>query len=482
MDYSDENKETKKQKDMLSRYPPVTTLLIQSIGPFAIQLTSALYGFIQTIWVSKGLGKDGLSAISTASAFDNIGRALGYFVSSAGAAKISALFKANNENEAEQVLCDLIRVAILFACIPACLIPLYKPVFRWFGADSHIVKMAYNYMIPLSTLSFGSLLYLSTMGFLNAEGRSYISGGITILSSIFNQAFLCPLLIVWRPIGIQGVAYASIIAEGSAAFLILILYFCGVFSVKPQFKQLFQRFSSETWSSLRVGLSSLAASISLEIPGIFLRRLIGMACGGDTEKVKNALSGIYILFKFLKVPNSVILGLSHGYLPAASYSYAGSMYKRWYTLSLAAVLISFFWGGFSTILSWVIPDRISLLFINDRSLLEYSVPMLKYGNALGFLSFSRFIIPGLLQSMMMGIRATFLSLSSQLGGMLGFSYLFYLAYKNDPPKIVWSMSLSYALQFIIGSLILWKPVKVIIKEMKEETDEPLKLDLITSEL
>ena len=127
---SEEKTEAQQKKDHLYKYGPFKTLIIQSIGPFAIQVTSALYGIIQTIWISKGVGKNGLSAISTASAFDNIGRALGYFLSSAGAAKISALFKVNDKEVVGQVQCDLIRLALLFTVITTALIPLYKPVFR----------------------------------------------------------------------------------------------------------------------------------------------------------------------------------------------------------------------------------------------------------------------------------------------------------------------------------------------------------------
>ena len=341
--------------------------------------------------------------------------------------------------------------------------------------------MAFDYMIPLSCGSCSSLLYLTASGFLNAEGRSYISGFISVSSSILNLGFLCPLFLLNLKVGIKGVALASMLSEGSAGILILVLYFRGKFTVKPKLSQLLNRFSSETWSALRVGLSSLAQSVSLEIPGILLRKLIGLACGGDTEKVANALSGLYILLRYLKITNAVVLAVSTGYVPAASYSYAGFMYNRWLYLSIYTLLIAIGWGLLTTILSWSVPKQISFIFSKDESLLEYSIPMLKYGNGLGFFSFSRFVIPSILQSLLMGIRATFLSLSSQLAGMLAFSYIMYLAYSRDPPKIVWCMSLSYALGVIVGIFFLWKPVKDILKARKEERVDRIELPTIVNE-
>lgn len=455
-----------KERIRLACHPPLITLLVQSIGPLLVQITCSLYGIVQTIWVSKGIGKEGMSAISAASAFDYIGRSFGFFVSTAGAIKVGSLYGARKESEAGQVLCDLIRCAILFSVFPIALIPVYKLAFKWFGADDEIVKMAYNYMLPLSEFSFTTLLYLGAMGFLNGEGRSFLSGVITMGSSILNMGVLCPLFVYWHPIGIKGAAYATIISEGTSGIAVIILYFCGVFGVKPKFSQLFKKFSCETLSGLYVGLSQLVSNISIEIPGILVRKLIGMACKNSNEDFTNALAGFNVLFRYMQFTNSVILACTMGYMSPSAYAFASFNLDRWVRLTIHVNWISFLWGDITTILSWVIPKQISLIFSKDSGFLEHSRKMLMYGNGLGFFTFSRFVMPGMLQTMMRGLRATLLSFLSQFFGMIAFAFMMYLIYPNDPDKIVWCISLSYAAGFLLGILFLIKPIKQLKLDFK----------------
>ena len=45
----------------LGMKPPLKTLLILSIGPFVSQLTQALFGLIDTMWIEKALGDKGVT-------------------------------------------------------------------------------------------------------------------------------------------------------------------------------------------------------------------------------------------------------------------------------------------------------------------------------------------------------------------------------------------------------------------------------------
>ena len=458
--------ELDKQKNAKEHYrlagrPPLKTVLILSIGPILSQLTGAIYGIVDTIYVSHAIGQDGMTAISAYTAFDNIARAFGFFVSVAGSTKISALFAAGQSDDAGQVLCDLLRVCLF----PAILMPTIKEAVRWFGATEAIVSLGWDYMFPLLLCSVFTCIYTGIGGFLQGEGRSGLFGIVTIVSSIFNMGVFKPLFLYGFKMGIRGSSIATCVSEAIPGISVTLLFFFGKFAVKPKFNQLLQKFSKNTFPALRVGLSQLISNISVSIPGIICRKLIGLSVSNSTD-FNDSLAGFNVLFKWAQVTNSVVIAITMGFLPAASYAYQAKNAKRWFLLAIHSFWIALVWGSISSILTWGIPKQVALLFANHPGYLKWASQMLKYGNGLGFFIFSRFNFPAMLQSMSLGLTSTVLSLTSQLVSLIGFSLILYYTDQHNPIRLCWCYSLSYAFGFVFGSIILIFPMIKLWRESK----------------
>lgn len=96
-------------------------------------------------------------------------------------------------HEAGQVICDLFRCSILSGLfVPGALIPVAKPLGKWFGADDVILKMGVDYLIVLLGGSTIFYLFLMFCGFLQAEGRTFFVSIAQISSFIMNMAIFCP--------------------------------------------------------------------------------------------------------------------------------------------------------------------------------------------------------------------------------------------------------------------------------------------------
>jgi Na+-driven multidrug efflux pump len=107
---------------------PLKTVIGLLVGPFVSQLTQALFGFVETIWVEKATDTRGVSAISTSCNFDTLPRAFGFFVNAAASSEVSALFGGGQSEVVPQVFADLFRLVIVFAfMVPAMLVPIMKP-------------------------------------------------------------------------------------------------------------------------------------------------------------------------------------------------------------------------------------------------------------------------------------------------------------------------------------------------------------------
>ena len=184
------------KNDRLGGSPPLKTILKLMVGPVIVQVTGAMYGIISTMWVSKAIGPLGVSAVFAYTAFDNIGRAFGFFLSVSASTKISQLFGQGKADEAAQVICDLMRVALICgAIVPAILFPAMDPCCRWFGATGEVIELGRSYFTPIAACSFFTCLYVACQGFLQGEGRTLLVGLIAFASLcvsmfIFQTAFL----------------------------------------------------------------------------------------------------------------------------------------------------------------------------------------------------------------------------------------------------------------------------------------------------
>ena len=297
-------------------------------------MSSALFGFVDSIWVSKAIGTKGLAAVSTYTPFDNIGRAFAFFLSVSGSSKISALFGAGKGEETSQVICDLLRVELIFAvCIPCAILPWVKHAAMWFGASKEIADLGFNFIAVTLGCQISTGTFYAIGGFLQGEGRTLLFGLANVCSCLLNMLLFDPILLYFTNLSVAGAAIATILSDSLPAITLFALYFAGKFSIKTKFNQFFKKFSPHTFPAMRVRFSALIANLSMSIPGILIQWFIGRSAQSDFEYTC-VLSGNTVTFRIAMIVISVIIAINAGYLPCASYAYAAKNYKRWIRLTI----------------------------------------------------------------------------------------------------------------------------------------------------
>ncbi|OHS94163.1 MatE family protein [Tritrichomonas foetus] len=468
--------DSKNKKDQMSpeHYrlagrPPLTTLFNLSAGPILAQFTGSLKGVIGSIWISKALGETALAAISTIGVYDGISRSFGFFLSSSGSSKISQLYGQHRENEAGQVVVDLIRVSLIFGILVPLILGLTtQPLCEWLGADEIVQKMCHEYMLPINIGTFTTILFITLGGCLQGEGRSLFFSILNVASLVVNMCVFDPILLLALGTGIWGASVAQSLAEAIPGIALFIMFFMGKFGVKPKFSMFFNKFSPHTFSSMKVGFSQLIGNLSQMIPSILVRKLIGLAVG---ENFNDAMAAFNTVVRFIILTGSIIIAVTLGYVPAASYAFAAKNYQRWLSLSIHMLWMTFAWGSFTAILTLTIPRQLSSMFANGKGYLDVCEPMLKYSNALGFFAMGRFCGVAFLQSMQKGWMSTVLSLTSNFASIIGFAFLLYYTDKTNGVRIVWCYSLAHAFGFVMAILFMIAPIRKIVAGYKQQKIE-----------
>ena len=461
-----EKRQNEGEIQRLAGRTPLKTILILSVGPVMSQIVGALFGMLGSLWCSHVIGEEALGAIGLEICFEGMGRAFGYFLMIAASTQISALFGRGLQEDATQVVCDLLRVSVICgAIVPAILLPCHNYALEWFGARPETIQLGWDYICPLIGGTFFACMNLTLEGVLQAEGRALLLGILNAVFLVFAMGICAPILLLVFKIGISGIGWSVMLADAVQGVLLFVLYFRGKFGVKPKWNQFFKKFSGHTRQALSVGASQLISLLANALPGIPVRKLIRDSCA-TAEMYDIAMAGFNVLCRYALVINCVLIALTTGFIPPGSYAYAAKLWKRWLLLAWHAVWMAAVWSIVTGLGSWIFPRQISAIFGDGQEFLDMSEGMLKYSNGLGVIAFVRFNTQAMLQTMQSATRAMIVSFTSNFGATLVFAYVLYYTNKHDPIRLMWMYPLSTAVGFVLGIALLIGPLIKTIRTAK----------------
>lgn len=465
-----EQRELTEEDIRLGGSGPLKTICILSTGPLISQITSALYGVINTIWISKALGDSGLTAISSYQNFDTIGRSFASFLQLSATTKIASLFGEGLNSEASQVFTDLLRFSLVCSIItPGILIPISKICVRWFGADEFITNLGFKYIIPNMCLSIVSCIFLIGCGCLQAEGRSWLFSITQIVALCLDMFVFCPLFLLCFKVGIAGAAIANGLSELIPAIAIMILYYRGKFGIKPNLKQMVNKFSSHSFEALKLGFAQLIFQLSNSVPGIVVRKLFGLSCGNDENVFNNVMAAFNTFNRIWGIEAAVPNAINMGFIPSASYAFGAKRYKRINWLLFHAMWISLIWCVFSMILAMGFPVQIAKIFSDTDEYLQWSKKIIRNGNLLTCICEIPGIIVSLLQAMKKGNQASVLSFLIELLPVPVVAIALYYTNKHDIARLIYC----YPIQIFFGIIasipfIILALREIYIKQKEQE--------------
>jgi len=409
---------------------------------------SALYNFIDTIFVGNGVGSLAIAALTIVCPVQIIMLAIGLMIGVGAASIISRALGGNNHKLAVKVAGNAVILNILINMVLMIIAFIFvDKILVFFGASPDVLPYARDY---LSIILFGFIFFsfsLASNHIIRAEGKPRAAIYPMMVGAVLN-IILDPIFIFVFKMGVRGVALATIISQFLSSVYIILYAFYGKSVFKPK-AEMFKPDGLVMKNILFIGLPSFFMAVIDSIIFLIYNRAI-LHYGND---IYIAIAGIII--RIVDMTVMPILGISYGFSTIASFNYGAKLYTRVKKIMGEAILWTTVIASVGFIVTMFFPRYLLDIFSNDPELISMGVLPMRiiviFMPILGFL-----IIGGIMfQAIGKPLPALIINLSRQIIFLIPAIFILPLFFGLNGVMLSWPVSdfLSFLVTVIF---VLWE--------------------------
>ena len=340
---------------------PIGQLLRQFAVPSIIaMLVSSLYNIIDQLFIGQSIGLLGNAATNIAFPLTPTCVAFSLMFGIGGAARFNLAMGAGRKKEAAAYMGNALLMLVSCGIVLCIIVRLFlTPMLLLFGATDQVLDYARTYT-GITSLGFPFLILATGGGHLiRADGSPQFSMICNLVGAIVNT-MLDALFIFGFHMGMAGAAYATIIGQIISALLV-IRYMCHFKTVPLHLSELKPKVNYIMHIVL-LGASPFINQIAMMIVQVVMNNSLSHygALSSYGSEIPLACSGI--IAKVNMVLFSMIIGISQGMQPIASYNYGAGNYGRVRKVLHLALKAGFVISIISFLLFQFLPRQIISLF------------------------------------------------------------------------------------------------------------------------
>ncbi len=323
-------------------------------------IVGALYNIVDQFFIGRSVGELGNAATNVAFPLSISCIAIALLLGLGGAAAFNISLGEGDKEKAVYYIGN--ASVLLFVCgLALCIFVLVflSPMLVFFGSPDNVLDYAKTYT-GITAIGFPFLIFSTGGGHLiRADGSPRYTMLCNLSGAVINT-ILDPIFIFGFDMGMAGAAIATIIGQIFASFLAFrYLWHCK--TVKIQRKHLYPKWQySERILSL--GAASCFNQIAMMIVQIVMNKSLTHYGALSSYGEAIPLASVGIITKVNQLFFAVIIGISQGMQPIASFNYGARKFervKKVYYLSLSYGLAI---SVFSFLLFQLFPRQIISIF------------------------------------------------------------------------------------------------------------------------
>jgi putative MATE family efflux protein len=338
-----------------------------SIPAIASMLMGVMYNVVDRMFISIGIGREGIAGVSLSLPIFNTFLATALFIGVGAGAMVSIYLGAKKQNDAEKVLGNALVLMLIFGITYLVLGKIFiKKILLMFGASPATYSYALDY---LSTIFWGAPFLIMFSGLNNivrGEGspkRSMTYGMIGMgLNTIFDPIFI--FVFGW---GIKGAAWATVLSAAIAVMFYLRHFSLSVSNIKWN-KNHFKLELKTVKDIFSIGIAPFVMQLSTSAIMIVMNKVLKIN-GGDIAVAAYGIINSLVLL--MRLP---VVGLYQGAQPIISYNFGANRTDRVYSTLKLALKVAIIMGTVGFIVAFFLPWVLVKPFIkNDPELYALTV-------------------------------------------------------------------------------------------------------------
>ena len=380
------------------------------------QTASSLYNMVDSIFIGQGVGPLAISGLAVTFPLMNLSTAFGTLVGAGAATMLSVLLGQKNYKAANKVLGNVVSLNIIIGVLfMAVALVFIDPILYFFGASENTLPFAKEYITIILIGNVVTHLYFGLNAAMRSSGSPKKAMGLTIFTVVFNT-ILDPLFIFVFDMGIAGAAWATVIAQTLAMFVVLHHFNDKTkpFHFEKGILRLDIRVAKD---SLAIGMGPFLMNAAACLVTLFINQQL-RRYSGDL-----GIGAYGICNRFIFMFIMICMGLNQGMQPIAGYNYGARQYSRvkevfWKTALMAMVMttLCFIFGMF-------FPKAAVGIFTRDPELMDLGARALRINTIVFPIVGFQMIATNFFQSLGMVKKSVILSLSRQILFLLPLLYI-----------------------------------------------------------
>lgn len=349
-----------------------------SIPSTLSMLVVSLYNIADAIFITRGVGSDGVAAVNIGYPIINFTVALSLMFGIGGATLIA--FRKNDIEYQNKCFSHIILLNIIIYIIVAIAIFVFtEPLMKTLGANDQLMPMIKGYMYPCTISTFFLMLSMSLNAVVrndNAPRRAMISMFIgAALNIVLDYIFIFKF-----HFGIVGGATATAISQIVSALYLCRHFIGSTFRFKMSWKILDFRLLKRL---LSIGFPSFVLEFAVAVITVLLNIAFMKTAGVFGTAAYGIIAYSFMFFRML------FTGLSQGVQPVISYNFGVRKFKRVRKLFLFTHKVCFITSLVSLLLVFIFSKKIVGVFTDDVELVkEAAKGFILYSIAISFLGFN----------------------------------------------------------------------------------------------
>lgn len=379
----------KNVKNPLGELPVRALLLKFAVPSIVAMLVSALYNIVDQLFIGNSVGELGNAATNIVFPLSTSCTALSLVFGVGGAASFNLAMGAGDKEKAPHFIGNAVVMLFLSGTILCLITELFlSPLLTFFGSPANVLPYAKTYT-AITAIGFPFLILTTGGGHLiRADGNPRFAMLCNLSGAVINT-ILDALFVFGFNWGMAGAALATIIGQIFSGCLV-IGYMRNYRTVKLKFNHLRIRLRY-LGRVVALGMAPFCNQIAMMVVQIVMNKSLTYygALSVYGESIPLACSGI--INKVGMVFFSIVIGISQGMQPIASFNYGAKKYSR----VREAIKTALFAGGVISIVAFLLfqifPRQISAAFGSGSE--EYFDFAARYFRIYLFFTFINFVQP-----------------------------------------------------------------------------------------